>query len=53
LGLAETHPEFYSFLDNFSAVGNQVPRAIKIIILRAVRRQTIWFGHVIGVRTQE
>jgi len=29
LGPAETHLEFYSFLDNFSAFGNQVPRAIK------------------------
>jgi len=26
---AETHLEFYSFLDNFSAFGNQVPRAIQ------------------------
>jgi len=39
LGPAETHLEFYSFLDNFSAFGNQVPRAIqKIIIIRAFRR---------------
>jgi len=56
LGPAKTHLEFYSFLDNFPAFGNQVPRAIKIIILiiiRAFGRQTLWFGHVIGVRTQE
>jgi len=29
LGQAETHLEFYRFLDNFSAFGNDVPSAIK------------------------
>jgi len=54
LGPAEMHLEFYSFLDSFSAFGNQVPRAIEnIIIIMAFRRPTLWFGHVIGVRTQE
>jgi len=39
LGPAEAHQSFIVFLDNFSAFGNQVPRAIKqIIIIRAFRR---------------
>jgi len=32
-GPAETLLEFYSLLDNFLALGNQVPRAIEIIII--------------------